>query len=341
MMKSKKVVLLIVGLALVTALSTIFIFTYRRATEGNLQKTSLRLRWTTQSQFAGVYWAEDKGLFQQEGLQVTVNPGGPSINHMQIVGSGAEEFGICGAAQIIEARDKGLPVVALAIVYQGNPNVFFAKKNSGIKEPKDWVGKTVAVFYGYDLEYMYRAMLKKNNINPSSVKEYPAKFDMAPFFQGDVDVWAGYEINQPNTAEEKGVEINRIYPDDYGIKVSGDTLFTTEDVIKNNPELCQKMINAFLNGWKGALQNKEAALDTIIKLDNKLDRIHETKMINSVERLTLTKEIDGKIGWMTQDQWKNMVDLWKEFGGIKNDIDPNRCFDMRFVEAYYKQESSE
>jgi ABC-type nitrate/sulfonate/bicarbonate transport system substrate-binding protein len=334
-MKTKIGLILGLVLALVVGGSLAFI-ACRKGDQPGFQKTALRLRWSTQSQFAGIYWAQDKGIFRREGLDVTINPGGPTINHMQIVGSGSEEFGIAGAAQIVEARDKGIPVVALAIIYQGNPNVFFSKKESGIKGPKDWVGKEVAVFHGYDLEYMYRAMLKKNGIDPSSVKEYPAKFDMTPFLHGDVDVWAGYIINQPNTAEEQGIEINRIYPNDYGINVSGDTLFTTEDVIKNHPERCQKMVNAILEGWREALQNKEAAVNLVLSLDNKLQRVHETKMINSVEGLTLTKDINGKIGWMTLDQWSNMAALWKEFGGLKNEVDPNRCFDMRFVKTFYE-----
>lgn len=320
----------VVGLA-------IFIITTSEGVQPTLQKTTLRLRWLTQSQFAGVYWAQERGIFKREGLDVTINPGGPGINFMQVVGAGAEDFGICGAAQIIEAREKGLPVVALAIIFQGNPNIFFAKKESGIQTPKDWVGKTVAVYYGYELEYIYRAMLKRNSVDPSLVKEYPAKFDMTPFFRGEADVWAGYVINQPNTAEEKGYKIVRIFPDDYGIKVSGDILFTTEDVIRKKPELAQKMVNAILDGWHAALRNKEAAVDLVLRLDSRLDRIHETKMIDWVGRLTLTKEINGKIGWMTLDQWRDMVYLWKEFGGIKSEVDTIRCFDMRFVEAYYKK----
>lgn len=303
-----------------------------------LQKTSLRLRWITQSQFAGIYWAQEKGYFEREGLDVTINPGGPGINFMQVVGTGAEEFGVCGATQIIEARDKGLPVVALAIIFQGNPNIFFAKKESNIKSPKDWIGKTVAVFYGYDHETIYRAMLKRNNINPSDVKEFPITMDMTPFFSDKVDVWGGYVINQPNTAEEKGYEITRIFPDDYGINVAGDILFTTEDVIKKKPELVQKVVNAVLDGWRDALKNQEEAVNIVLSLDEKLNREHETKMIKWVEKLALTKDIDTKIGWMSYSQWDKMVSLWNEFGVVDKTVSPEECFDMQFVNEYYKNE---
>lgn len=299
--------------------------------------TTLRLRWLTQSQFAGIYWAQDHGLFEREGLKVTVNPGGPGINFMEVVGSGAEDFGICGAAQIVEARDKGVPVRCLAIIYQGNPNIFFAKQSSGIKTVQDWVGKKVAVFNGYDLEYMYRAMLKKAGVDPKKVTEYPAKFDMTPFFRDEVDVWAGYVINQPNTAEEKGFPVNRIYPDDYGVHVAGDCLFTTEKVIAEKPELCQKMVDAVLDGWRDALANPKGAVQQVLGLDDKLDEVHETKMIDAVAKLTLTPEIDGRIGWMTPEQWEGMIKLWKEFGGVKKDITPEECYDRRFVDTHYQE----
>jgi len=307
-------------------------------TPSKVDKVSLRLRWLTQSQFAGIYWAQEKGIFKKEGLDVTINPGGPGINFMQIVGSGAEDFGICSAPQVIETREKGMPTVAVAVVFQRNPVIFFAKTQSGIKEPKDWVGKSVMVAYGYEQEYVYRALLAKCGIDPKSVTEAPATIDMTPFFRDETNVWSGYVINQPNTAEEKGFTITRIFPEDYGIFMSGDTLFTTEKMIKEKPEVVQRMVNAFLTGWLGALGNEEEAVQIVLNMDQKLNKVHETKMMEWVKKLTLTDEIGGKVGWMTEKQWQNMIDLWKEYGSVKKDIKPAECFDMRFVEAYYKKQ---
>lgn len=300
-------------------------------------KATLRLRWLAQSQFAGVYWAARKGLFEKEGIEVAVNPAGPGINFIQLVGSGAEDFGICAAPQIIEARAKGLPVVALAVIFQANPIIFFAKKDSGIKEPADWIGKTVAVFNGFEQENVFRALLKKTGVDPKKLHEYPAKFDMTPFFRDEVQVWSGYVINQPNTAEERGFPVTRMFPDDYGVHISGDTLYTTEKVIREKPELVQRMVNAILAGWRQALANKSEAVDIILSIDSKLDRVHETKMIDSVEKLTLTKDIDGKIGWMTEEQWRGMAGLWKQFGGISTDINPSDCYNRTFLDKHYSK----
>lgn len=302
-----------------------------------LDKVSLRLRWLTQSQFAGLYWAKEKGLFAKEGLDVTINPGGPGINFMQIVGSGAEHFGICSAPQIIESRAKGVPVVALAVIFQGNPIIFFSKKDSGIESPSDWSGKSVAVFYGFAQEYVYKALVAKAGIDPKAVKEYPAKFDMTPFYRDEVDVWSGYVINQPNTAEEQGFSINRIFPDDYSVQMAGDTLFTTEKLIRDNPDLVRRMVRAVLSGWHESLKNEEESVRLVLSMDPKLNEVHETKMIEWVKKLTLTEEINGRIGWTTSKQWQDMITLWREYGGLVEDVKPEDCFDLRFIEEYYKQ----
>ena len=54
-------------------------------------KVTIQLKWVTQAQFGGYYVAKDKGLYEAEGLDVTINPGGPDIAPPQvIVGGGAD-----------------------------------------------------------------------------------------------------------------------------------------------------------------------------------------------------------------------------------------------------------
>ena len=70
-------------------------------------------------------------------------------------------------------------------------------------------------------------------LDTSLVNEQPVKFDISPLLSGQIDVWPGYAINEPVTAEEKGFPVNIIWPSDYGVNLYADTIFTTEDMIKN------------------------------------------------------------------------------------------------------------
>jgi NitT/TauT family transport system substrate-binding protein len=299
------------------------------------EKATLRLLWFHQAQFAGVYYAYSEGYFREEGIDLTIQTGGPEIDGIKLVASGAEQFGITSASQILQAREKGIPVVAVAIIYQGNPTCFFAKESAGIKTPKDWVGKTVGVKYGLELEYYYRAILENQGIEPKSVNAEAIQFDMARFFEGKVDVWCGYTINEPNIAIEQGFPVTIISPDDYGVKVSGDTIFTTEKILREKPQLVQGFINALLKGWQEALVNRRLAINKVREVDGQLKEKHETRMLNSAAKLIDTPHIMGKIGWMTEQQWSVMHGFLKEYGLIKKDVPVSSAFNNRFVNNFY------
>ncbi len=96
-------------------------------------KVSLRLKWLDQAQFAGYYLAKSRDLYRNGGLEVTINPGGPEIAPVQMVVSNVDQFGITGADQILLAREKGIPVVALAVIYKNTPVAIGSLKTKNIR----------------------------------------------------------------------------------------------------------------------------------------------------------------------------------------------------------------
>src|ERR1700691_5818620 len=125
---------------------------------------TVRLKWYNQAQFAGFYVAQAKGFYKAAGLDVIIQPGGPDFPAVQMVAGGNEQFGVTGADQILIARSKGVPVVALAVIYRRNPFVLFSLQKSGIKTPADWAGKKVGVKIGGNEELIYRAVMPKPGI---------------------------------------------------------------------------------------------------------------------------------------------------------------------------------
>ena len=86
-----------------------------------------------QAQFAGFYVAKEKATTNQPGSMSTSSPAVRTSPAIQMVTGGNEQFGVTGADQILIARSKGVPVVALAVVYRRNPFVLFSLAKSGIK----------------------------------------------------------------------------------------------------------------------------------------------------------------------------------------------------------------
>src|ERR1700728_907263 len=133
------------------------------------EAVTLRLKWLNQAQFAGFYVAQEKGYYKSAGLDVSIQPGGPDFPAVQMVAGGNEQFGVTGADQILIARSKGVPVVALAVIYRRNPFVLFSLAKSRIKGPTDYVGKKVCVKIGGNEELIYRAVLAKAGVDKSTV----------------------------------------------------------------------------------------------------------------------------------------------------------------------------
>src|SRR5438105_725606 len=178
---------------------------------------------------------------------------------------GDEQCGGTTAAQVLVARSKGVPVVALAVLYRKSPFVLFSLKASGVDTPEKFRGRKVGVKLGGNEELIYRAILKKTAVANGDLTELPVKFDMTPLLTGQIDVWPGYVINEVITAREKGFDVNIVWPSNYGLNFYADTIFTTEKMIKEKPDLVKRFVAATLKGWNYAAANPEEAAQITVK----------------------------------------------------------------------------
>jgi NitT/TauT family transport system substrate-binding protein len=285
---------------------------------------TVRLKWFNQAQFAGFYVAQADGFYKAAGLDVNIQPGGPDFPAIQMVAGGNEQFGVTGADQILIARSKGVPVVALAVLYRRNPFVMFSLAKSGIKTPADYVGKKVGLKIGGNEELIYRAVLASAKIDKSQLTEIPVKFDMTPLLSGAVDVWPGYLINEVLAAKEKGFDVNIVYPSDYGIDLYADTLFTTEKMLEEKPDVVRKFVAATIKGWETAITDPEDAAKITVKYGDKLTYDHEFAMMKA--SVPLLKPDSKPFGFMDEAGWSSAQKLLLAAGSQKSSIDVDKAF---------------
>jgi len=290
---------------------------------------TVRLKWFNQAQFAGFYMAQGEGLYKAAGLDVNIQPGGPDFPAIQMVAGGSEQFGVTGADQILIARSKGVPVVALAVIYRRNPFVLFSLAKSGIKSPADYVGKKVGVKIGGNEELIYRAVLAKAGVDKSKLTEIPVKFDLAPLLSGDIDVWPGYLINEVLAAKEKGFDVNIVYPADYGVDLYADTLFTTETMLNEKPDVVKKFVTATLQGWNDAIAAPEEAAKTTVKYGDKLTYDHELAMMKA--SIPLLKPDSKPVGAMDEAGWSAVQKLLVGGGFQKSPINVAEAFSNKIL----------
>jgi len=299
----------------------------------SLENVNLQLKWYHQAQFAGNYVAVEKGFYADKGFNVTITQLSPSASYIDAVVSGKALFGIAGADEIMIARQKGIPIKAIAVIYKINPVCAYALKSSGIKKPQDFINKTVGLEKSGNVQYLYAVMMSKLHINRSQIKEVPIGYDASELINGTVDVGTGYVINEPQSAKEEGYDVNTILAAEYGADIYADVLFTTDTTINEQPEMVGRFVQATLEGWQYSIENAQEAVNMTLLYDKKNSRVHEEYMLQQSIPLIHTGE--SPLGWMDAVKWENGQNILYTQGLLNKTLDVQEYYTNTFVESIY------
>lgn len=226
-----------------------------------LQRFSLRLSWIPSATFCGDYVAHKLGFWSKRGLDISLSPGGFEFDSIKLVAGGADTFGITTGPQLLAARANGVPIVGIGVVIPDSPIGWVARTESGIRTPRDFVGRRIGAQFGTLTEITFEALMAKLQIPLTSVHRIPVKFDPKPFVSGDIDVLPVFLIDQPIDLRLEGIKLNEIDPRQYGVTLGpGNIYFTTEKTINDNPEIVKNFIAGAAEGWKTTKHDKDAAI---------------------------------------------------------------------------------
>ncbi len=298
-------------------------------------EVKLQLKWHHQAQFAGFYMAQKKGYYEKENIKVTFLEGGMDVNIAESVISGKADFGVMTPEAVLIDRSRGEPLTALAAIYRRSATVFVAKDDSGIIRPSDFTGKTVAVSSkGFaEAEIQFKAMMKKLGLNLSKVKVVPFDPSYETFYRNETDIAATYSIYGLIRMRKKGIKLNLIWPEDYGINFYSDTLVTTDKVISDNPDLVSRFTRASLKGWRDVIGDYKQAVTVSLKYARIKDAEMQTAMMEAMLPLVHTGE--DHVGWMKSDVWNEMYETLLEQGLLEKSFDVNKAYTTKFIEEIY------
>jgi len=300
-------------------------------------KVKLQLKWVPQAQFAGYYVAQDKGFYKDENLEVTILPGGPDIVSEQQVANGQADFGIDWVASFLAFRDKGLPLIDVAQIYQSSGLLLVSKKSANITKPDDLKGRSVGVWFGGN-EFEFLALMDKLKYDPDKdLNVIKQGFTMDPFLAGQMDAASAMTYNEYQVVLESGVKPEDLNVIDYnkeGVGMLEDNLFTSETMVATKKDVVQRFVRASVKGWKAALEDQKFAVDTIMKYAEKGSTTadHQTRMMAEVAKLVVPAGWSSdKIGVMDDARFKTTADIALKFHVISKPADPAKSFTNDFV----------
>ena len=294
---------------------------------------TVQLRWTHHSQFAGFYAADQNGYYAAEGLTVVFLEGGPTVDFIAPVLEGKAQFGVAGGDHLLIGRAEGKAVRAIATIYRRSPTVYMALASSGITRPHDFVGKKIQI--GSAGVPLLRAMTARVGLRSDQYTVVDSTPDLEPFYSGEVHVRGGFVTNEVLTAQNAGYKLNLIYPDDYGVHIYSDTLFTTDELIAKNPDLVQRFLRATLQGWTYAVEKPTTIGAMVLKYKPDADpNFENAKMAASLQLVNTGEDF---IGWMKPEVWAGMEKTFREQGVLVKPLDVTQVYTLQFVQEIYKK----
>jgi NitT/TauT family transport system substrate-binding protein len=304
------------------------------------EKVTVRLDWTPWGVHAPFHLAAQKGWFRAAGLDVELEDGNGSVTTVQIVGQGRFDVGHASLAPMMIARDKGLPVRAIANFARKSDVGLLVPQGSGITSPKQLAGKKL-VFTAGSLEapfldaFLATGGLKRDQLELLNVD---AAAKASTYLTGRADgVFSTVPFVVPIVAANRPADA--ILFADYGLEFPSFGLFATEDKIKQRGTALGKFASVVSGAWRYIYEGHEdEAVQAIIaarpqaRLDPKILR----GQIDSVKPFFLTKASEGKpIGWMMEEDWaaavKTLASAQLIKSGAAGEFFTNELLDQRRI----------
>lgn len=283
-------------------------------TGGDLREVSVQLKWKHQFQFAGFYAAIDQGYYKDVGLNVKLLELTPNISPVDPLIAGRIQFAVADTGALIY-HSNGVPVVALANIFQQSPTILMALASSGIRTLEDIRGKRIMLSGGY-LNAELMAMLSTAGIYNDDVKLIGINPDISILVQGETDTYNGYTTNEPYFLQQQNIPFITFTPRDYGIDFYGDTLITTESVIDNDPEMVDNFVKATMQGWEYAVENPEQIVDLILTEYNTQQKTREHLLFEATETIKSILPNLVPIGYMHKQRWQHIQQVFIDQGHI-------------------------
>ena len=289
-----------------------------------LTKVSVRMKWFFAGTMTGWFAAKEEGFFKDAGIDINITPGGPDNNSVKLVAAGTDMFGVAGADELLMAREKGIPVVAIGVLFKDSPICFVSKKKKNITSPVQWAGKTIEVSYGSNAEIQYRALVKKYNVK--NIKEVPYTFNLIPLIEDKVDVSVAYRMDQVVTLQRRGIELDIITPKEHGINPYGDVIIITEKTLREQPELVRKFVQAAINGFTWSIGHQANAVAHLVKNAPELKQENEEQVFAATIPFLLASNSESSIGIMKKERWEDTMRFMLDFSALR--------FPLKLEEVY-------
>ncbi|MCY3982233.1 MAG: ABC transporter substrate-binding protein [Alphaproteobacteria bacterium] len=300
-------------------------------------KVVMATNWLAQGAHGGFYQAQVDGTYERYGLDVEIMMGGPQMNNRPMLPAGRIDFLMTGNLLLsFDNVRNDIPTVVVAAFFQKDPQAILAHR--GVYEG-GFAGLTQAptILISKNGQFSFwRWMVAEHGFKDEQLRPYG--YNLAQFLNDKSIVQQCYATAEPLYAAAAGAEVETHLLADNGWSTYSTTLETRWDLVRDNPDLVQRFVNASIEGWYNFIYGDRSAAYaaimahnpemTVEKLDAEMDQFAQLHIIDSGEA-----ESRG-IGAMSLARVKAFHDLAVSAGIIEaGSVDLSKVATDRFVNA--------
>ena len=300
-----------------------------------LDKVSFGTNWVAEAEHGGFYQAVADGTYRAYRLDVTIVPGGPNVNNRILVPVGKLDFFMsANTLQSFDAVQQNIPTVAVAAMFQKDPQILMAHPDQAIEKFEDL--KQLTLFISREGLASYFQWLKADfGFSEARVKPYTS--NPQPFLADKRSAMQGYVTSEPYAIKQQaGFKPKVFLLADQGFNSYSTLIETRRDLVTQKPDLVQRFVDASIVGWMHYLYGDHGAANALIKRQNpemtdalleySLSKMKEYGIVDSGDAETLG------VGAMTDARMRSFYEKMVRAGAVKASIDVGKAYTLQFVD---------
>ena len=300
------------------------------------------LDWKFEGPAAPYTLAIDRGLFSDQGLEVTVTEGNGSLDAIPKVATGAFPIGFADINSVMRFLDQnpGAPVVPVMMVYDKPPFAVVGRISQGIEGPGDLEGSVLGAPPPDGAWAQFPIFAAENGIDVDAITVEPVGFPTREpmLAQREVDSVTGFSFSSFLNLVRLGVpedDISVILMADHGVELYGNAIIVNTDFAEANPEAVTGFLTAVAQGWQAAIDEPEAAIESLLQRNPAADAaLEQRRLMLAVEANVLTDYVrENGMGNVDADRLAAAIEQTRQVYEFQNEVDPSAFFDASFLPA--------